>query len=43
MPTELDKDIQRINAALTAPGQMLETRAVERRGVEMPAFVNARP
>ena len=43
MPTELDKDIQRINAALTAPGQMFETRAVERRGVEMPAFVNAPP
>lgn len=43
MPTELDRDIQRINAQLTAPGQMFETRAVERRGVEMPAFVNAPP
>ena len=43
MPTELDKDIQRINAAITAPGQMFETRSVERRGVAMPAFVNAPP
>ena len=43
MPTELDRDIQRINAALTGAGQMFETRMVERRGVEMPAFVNAPP
>lgn len=43
MPTELDKDIQRITAAVTAPGQMFETTPFERRGVAMPAFKNAPP
>ena len=43
MPTELDKDIHRFTAAVTAPGQMFETTPVERRGVEMPAFKNAPP
>ncbi len=43
MPTELDRDIQRINAHLTGPGQMFATRQVERRGIRMPAFVNAPP
>jgi len=43
MPTELDKDIQRFTAAVTAPGQMFELKQVERRGVQMPAFVNAPP
>ena len=43
MPTELDKDIQRFTAAVTAPGQMFETIPTTRRGVEMPAFQNAPP
>ena len=43
MPTELDKDIERITAAVTAPGQMFETVPIARRGVEMPAFKNAPP
>ncbi|MFN2099056.1 class I adenylate-forming enzyme family protein [Altererythrobacter sp. MF3-039] len=43
MPTELDNDIERITAAVTAPGQMFETVPVTRRGVEMPAFKNAPP
>ncbi len=43
MPTELDQDIQRFTAAVTAPGQMFETTPVARRGVEMPAFKNAPP
>ena len=43
MPTELDKDIQRFTAAVTAPGQMFETIPTTRRGVEMPAFKNAPP
>ena len=43
MPTELDKDIHRFTAAVTAPGQMFETHDIERRGVMMPAFKNAPP
>jgi acyl-CoA synthetase (AMP-forming)/AMP-acid ligase II len=43
MPTDLDRDIHRITAAVTAPGQMFELKSVTRRGVEMPAFVNAPP
>lgn len=43
MATELDRDIQRISEQLTQPGQMFETKPIERRGVEMPAFVNAPP
>jgi len=43
MPTELDRDIARINEALTGEGQMFATKMVERRGVAMPAFVNAPP
>ena len=43
MPTQLDKDIHRITAAVTSPGQMFATKEVERRGVAMPAFVNAPP
>lgn len=43
MPTELDKDIHRFTAAVTAPGQMFETQDIERRGVTMPAFVKAPP
>jgi len=43
MATELDRDIQRIADHLTGPGQMFETRLVERRGVAMPAFVNSPP
>jgi long-chain acyl-CoA synthetase len=43
MPTDLDRDIHRITAAVTAPGQMFELKDVERRGVTMPAFVNAPP
>ncbi|MBX7527984.1 class I adenylate-forming enzyme family protein [Qipengyuania vesicularis] len=43
MPTELDKDIHRFTAAVTAPGQMFETTPIERRGVQMPVFKNAPP
>ncbi|MXO63283.1 class I adenylate-forming enzyme family protein [Qipengyuania oceanensis] len=43
MPTELDKDIERITNAVTAPGQMFELKDIDRRGVKMPAFVNAPP
>ena len=43
MPTQLDHDIQRITAAVTAPGQMFALKEVERRGVALPAFVNAPP
>mgnify|MGYP000663314584 CR=1 FL=1 len=43
MPTQLDADIHRITAAVTAPGQMFALKEVERRGVTMPAFVNAPP
>ena len=43
MQTELDKDIERFTAAVTAPGQMFETVPTMRRGVEMPAFKNAPP
>jgi acyl-CoA synthetase (AMP-forming)/AMP-acid ligase II len=43
MPTQLDQDIHRITAAVTAPGQMFALKEVERRGVAMPAFVNAPP
>jgi len=43
MQTELDKDIERITADVTAPGQMFETVPTVRRGVEMPAFKNAPP
>ena len=43
MPTELDRDIERFTAAVTAEGAMFETTTVERRGVTMPAFKNAPP
>ncbi|MFA6218685.1 MAG: class I adenylate-forming enzyme family protein [Erythrobacter sp.] len=43
MPTQLDKDIHRFTAAVTAPGQMFELIDIERRGVIMPAFKNAPP
>jgi long-chain acyl-CoA synthetase len=43
MATDLDRDIKRIGDQLTGPGQMFETRLVDRRGVAMPAFVNAPP
>ncbi len=43
MPTDLDRDIHRITDAVTAPGQMFALKSVTRRGVEMPAFVNAPP
>jgi acyl-CoA synthetase (AMP-forming)/AMP-acid ligase II len=43
MPTELDKDIDRITDAVTAPGQMFELTEATRRGVAMPAFKNAPP
>ncbi|MEZ5680743.1 MAG: class I adenylate-forming enzyme family protein [Erythrobacter sp.] len=43
MPTQLDKDIDRITQAVTAPGQMFELTQVQRRGVAMPAFKNAPP
>lgn len=43
MPTQLDNDIKRITAAVTSPGQMFAVKDVERRGVQMPAFVNAPP
>lgn len=43
MPTELDKDIHRFTAAVTAPGQMFETITTQRRGVDMPAFAKAPP
>ena len=43
MATDLDRDIKRIGDFLTGAGQMFETRQVERRGVSMPAFVNAPP
>lgn len=43
MPTDLDRDIHRITAAVTAPGQMFELTSVTRRGVEMPAFAKAPP
>ncbi|WP_369026275.1 class I adenylate-forming enzyme family protein [Qipengyuania sp. RANM35] len=43
MPTQLDKDIHRFTANVTAPGQMFELVDVERRGVMMPGFKNAPP
>ncbi len=43
MATELDRDIQRISDQMTGAGQMFETHMIERRGVKMPAFVNAPP
>ena len=43
MATDLDRDIKRIGDFLTGAGQMFETRQVDRRGVSMPAFVNAPP
>ncbi len=43
MPTELDKDIDRITDAVTAPGQMFELTEATRRGVTVPAFKNAPP
>ncbi|ANY19264.1 Long-chain-fatty-acid--CoA ligase FadD13 [Tsuneonella dongtanensis] len=43
MATDLDRDIQRIADHVTSPGQMFETKTVERRGVPMPAFLNAPP
>ena len=43
MPTQLDLDIRRITGSVTAPGQMFELTDVHRRGVAMPAFVNAPP
>jgi acyl-CoA synthetase (AMP-forming)/AMP-acid ligase II len=43
MATDLDRDIKRIGDHLTGPGQLFETRTVDRRGVAMPAFVNAPP
>ncbi len=43
MASELDKDIQRISDLMTGAGQMFETHPIERRGVSMPAFVNAPP
>ncbi|MFT6608551.1 MAG: acyl-CoA synthetase (AMP-forming)/AMP-acid ligase II, partial [Qipengyuania sp.] len=43
MPTQLDKDIDRITRAVTEPGQMFELTEVTRRGVTMPAFKNAPP
>lgn len=43
MPTQLDLDIRRLTDAVTADGQMFALKQVERRGVTMPAFVNAPP
>jgi acyl-CoA synthetase (AMP-forming)/AMP-acid ligase II len=43
MPTQLDLEIRRVTDAVTAPGQMFELKQVQRRGVTMPAFVNAPP
>ena len=43
MPTQLDLDIARITENLTAKGQLFETTTATRRGVEMPAFLNAPP
>ncbi|MCT2559957.1 acyl--CoA ligase [Tsuneonella sp. YG55] len=43
MATELDRDIQRISDQITRAGQMFETRTIERRGVQMPAFIHAPP
>lgn len=43
MPTQLDSDIHRITAAVTQPDQMFALKTATRRGVEMPAFVNAPP
>ena len=43
MQTDLDRDITRITDAVTADGQMFALKTVTRRGVDMPAFVNAPP
>ncbi len=43
MPTQLDNDIHRITAAVTGKGQMFELTEVKRRGIAMPAFLNAPP
>ena len=43
MPTQLDSDIHRITAAVTQPDQMFALKTAMRRGMEMPAFVNAPP
>jgi len=43
MPSQLDLDIRRVTEAVTAPGQMFALKEVDRRGVMMPAFVNAPP
>lgn len=43
MPTQLDSDIHRITAAVTRPDQMFALKTATRRGVDMPAFVNAPP
>ncbi len=43
MATELDKALDRIMDALTAPGEMFETMPYERHGVEVPCFRNALP
>ena len=43
MPTQLDQDIARITETITGKGQLFETTTVTRRGVDMPAFLNAPP
>ena len=43
MQTDLDRDINRVTDAVTADGQMFALKTVTRRGVDMPAFVNAPP
>ena len=43
MQTDLDRDIDRVTDAVTADGQMFALKTVTRRGVDMPAFVNAPP
>ena len=43
MQTDLDRDITRVTDAVTADGQMFALKTVTRRGVDMPAFVNAPP
>ena len=43
MATELDNDLVRIMAGLTAPGQLFETQPTQAFGVTMPMFKNAPP
>ena len=43
MPSELDRQIQAAVAALSKPGELLETQSFEKDGVALPALVKAPP